>query len=224
MLLCGIRSIKADENFIWLVLWLQYSRYFFLFLQKCLCHITFFLHSVLVLLLPFRKRVRVFFSCIHKKRESIFYIWFFPTVAICFSTCILLVLCPSVFPFFTSRYFWLLLPRQSGLFCTNPGTLLLLSQNYRFFTLSLFVVGLGEGWVGGNKFSLSLPLWCHGVQAWLIISQELINAAQTLRAQGWTLLVLQNAFLCFISRCFYGRKHSRQPIKACFHGHKEPLW
>lgn len=88
MLLCGIKSIKADENFIWLVLWLQYSRYFFLFLQKCLCHITFFLHSVLVLLLPFRKRVRVFFSCIHKKRESIFYIWFFPTVAICFSTCI----------------------------------------------------------------------------------------------------------------------------------------
>lgn len=119
MLLCGIKSIKADENFIWLVLWLQYSLYFFLFLQKCLCHITFFLNSVLVLLLPSRKRVRVFFSCIHKKRQSIFYTWFFPAVAICFSNCILLVLCPSVFPFSTSRYFLLLLPRQSGLFCTQ---------------------------------------------------------------------------------------------------------
>lgn len=110
----------------------------------------FFLHSVLVLLLPFRKRVRVFFFCIHKKRQSIFYIWFFPTVAICLSTCILFILCPFVFPFSTSRYFWLLLPRQSGLFYTNPGTLLLFSQNYRFFTLSLFVAGLGEGWVDGE--------------------------------------------------------------------------
>lgn len=139
----------------------------------------------------------------------------FPLWQVHFPSCIFVIVCASVLPFSSCRYFWFLLPGQSNLLSTRPIILLLWPHKCRFFCLFLSAGGVNEG---GGKWQVmermeNLSIFVHELSRRssleTFVHWELLPKLPT--HNHFSFPVLGSCYFCAASRTFCGWNHSRQP-------------